>query len=89
MVNVKKDIDTMNMFVMDCLRAVQTGKRKVGGLGYVKELKDHCVVRGTGRNVKANRQKTEAKIGGYLSLGCMQKAMMTRRGFYNTLAMGL
>ncbi|MCI6119418.1 MAG: RNA-directed DNA polymerase [Prevotella sp.] len=88
-VNVKKDIDTMNMFVMDCLRAVQTGKRKVGGLGYVKELKDHCVVRGTGRNVKANRQKTEARIEGYLSLGCMQKAMMTRRGFYNTLAMGL
>lgn len=88
-INVKKDIDTMNMFVMDCLRAVQTGKRRVGGLGYVRDLKDHCVVRGTGRNVKANRQKTDARIDGYLTIGCMQKALMTRRGVYDALVSSL
>lgn len=33
--NVKKDIQELNKFVMDCLRAVMTGKKKVGGLGYV------------------------------------------------------
>ena len=32
-VNVQKDIQTLNMFIMDCLRAVATGKHKIGGLG--------------------------------------------------------
>ena len=30
--NVKKDIQELNKFVMDCLRAVKTGKKKIGGL---------------------------------------------------------
>lgn len=44
--NVRKDLDELNKFVMDCLRAVETGKRKVGGLGYVKNKNDGCIVRG-------------------------------------------
>ncbi len=86
--NVRKDINELNKFVMDCLRAVKTGKRKVGGLGYVKSKKDGCIVRGLGRNVKANRIKTE-KIDGYLSIGCMQNAILTRRPVYNTLVASL
>ncbi len=86
--NVRKDINELNKFVMDCLRAVKTGKRKVGGLGYVKTKKDGCIVRGLGRNVKANRTKTE-KIEGYLSIGCMQNAILTRRPVYNTLVASL
>lgn len=46
--NVRKDIDELNKFVMDCLRAVKTGKRKVGGLGYVRDKPDSCIVRGRG-----------------------------------------
>jgi retron-type reverse transcriptase len=88
-VNVRKDINQLNKFVMDCLRAVQTGKRKVGGLGFIVAQKEGCIARGTGRNVKANREKTPQKIDGYLSLGCMQNAIMTRRGVYNTLVMSL
>lgn len=87
--NVRKDIDTLNMFVMDCLRAVQTGRRKLGGLGYVSTQNDGCIVRGTGKNVKANRSKTDKIIPGYLTLGCMQKALLTRRGVYNTLVASL
>lgn len=87
--NVRKDIDELNKFVMDCLRAVQTGKRKVGGLGYVKAGKDGCIIRGRGRNVKANRAKTGSKIAGYLTLGCMQNAIRTRRAVYNTLVASL
>lgn len=86
--NVQKDINELNKFVMDCLRAVQTGKKKVGGLGYVKTQKDGCVSRGLGRNVKRNREKTE-KLEGYLTIGCMQKAMTTRRAVYNTLVESL
>ena len=84
-INVKDDIDKLNMFVMDCIRAVKTNKRKVGGLGYVKTQAVGCIDRGRGRNVKANRTKTESEIKGYLSIGCAQNAMRTSRSAYNTL----
>jgi hypothetical protein len=87
--NVRKDIDTLNMFVMDCLRAVQTKRGKLGGLGYDSTRPDGCVVRGTGKNVKANRAKTAKEIPGYLTLGCMQNALLTRRAVYNTLVASL
>jgi hypothetical protein len=88
-VNVKQDIDTMNAFVMDALRAIHTGKTKIGGLGYDKQGKTGCVVRGKGRNVSANRRKTGDTIDGYLTLGCMQNAMRTSRAAYETLVRSL
>lgn len=87
--NVRKDLDQLNMFVMDCLRAVATGKRKVGGLGYVRNKSDGCIVRGRGRNVKANRSKTGGNIPGYLTIGCMRNALLTSRTVYNTLVASL
>lgn len=87
--NVKKDLDELNKFVMDCLRAVATGKRKIGGLGYVKTGSDSCIVRGRGRNVKANRSKTSHDIPGYLTIGCMRNALLTSRPLYNTLVASL
>ena len=87
-VNVRKDIDELNKFVMDCIRAVQTGKKKLGGLGYVSTNTDGCIVRGKGRNVKANRQKG-GPIDGYLSLGCMANAIQTHRAVFNTLVASL
>lgn len=87
--NVKKDLDELNKFVMDCLRAVQTGKHKVGGLGYVKNKNDGCIIRGRGRHVKANRNKTDCNIVGYLTIGCMRNALLTSRAAYNTLVASL
>ena len=87
--NVRSDIDELNKFVMDCLRAMKTGKRKVGGLGYVKNKTDGCIVRGRGRNVKANRVKMPGDIEGYMTIGCMQKALLTSRAVYNTLVASL
>ena len=88
-VNVRQDIDTLNAFVMDCLRAVHTGKTKIGGLGYDKQGKVGCIVRGKGRNVTANRMKTGDTIDGYISLGCMQDAIRTSRAAYDTLVRSL
>lgn len=88
-INVKQDVDTLNSFVMDCLRAVHTGKTKLGGLGYDKHGKQGCIVRGRGRNVSANRRKTGDDIGGYISLGCMQDALRTARPAYDTLVRSL
>ena len=84
-INVQKDIDTLNEFVMDAIRACATNKKKIGGLGSVNDKEDHTILRGTGKNVKANRSKTDKEIDGYLSIRCMQNALLTRRAVYETL----
>ena len=84
-INVGKDIDVLNTFVMDCIRACATGKKKIGGLGSVNDKADHTILRGVGKNVTANRNKTTKEIDGYLSLRCMQNALLTRRAVYETL----
>lgn len=84
-INVGKDIDVLNTFVMDCLRACATKKKKIGGLGSVNDREDYTILRGVGKNVSANRNKTEKEIEGYMSIRCMQNALLTRRAVYNTL----
>ena len=84
-INVEKDIDVLNQFVMDCLRACATKKKKIGGLGSVNDREDYTILRGVGKNVTANRYKTEKAIDGYLSIRCMQNALLTRRAVYETL----
>ena len=84
-INVGKDIDVLNTFVMDCIRACATGKKKIGGLGSVNDQTDHTILRGVGKNVTTNRNKTEKEIDGYFSLRCMQNALLTRRAVYETL----
>lgn len=84
-VNVKKDIQTLSVFVLDCLRAVATGKKKVGGLGYIVDQAEGCISRGIGRNVKANREKTEKLLPDFYTIGCMQNAMLTSKAAYRTM----
>lgn len=87
-INVEKDIQTMNSFVMDAIRGGITGKGKVGGLGVVTEKGDHTILRGKGRNVKANREKIP-NIEGYMTLSCMRNALLTSREAYETLVMSM
>lgn len=84
-INVERDIDTLNEFVMDCIRACQTGKRNIGGLGIITNQKDYMILRGTGKNVSANRKNTEKEIEGYYSIRCMQKALNICRPVYDTI----
>lgn len=84
-INVEKDIDTLNEFVMDCIRACETGKKKIGGLGSVMDKEDYTITRGVGKNVKANKEKTIKDIEGYYSIRCMRNALLTSRDAYNTL----
>ena len=91
-VNVKPDLDEMNKFIMDCLRAVKVretkkkkgkiGINKIGGLGVVTNLPDRTIVRGTGQNVAANRVKTDKKIENYLSMSCLANAYKINRSVY-------
>lgn len=88
-INVEKDIETLNQFVMDSLRACATGKKKIGGLGSVNDKEDYTILRGTGKNVTANRNKTPKEIENYLSIGCMRNAILTNRAAYETLVRGM
>ena len=85
-INVERDIDKLNAFVMDALRACVTNKKKIGGLGSVNDQEDYTIVRGTGKNVAANRLKTDKEIAGFLTIGCMRNALLTSRALYDTLA---
>ena len=84
-INVEKDIDTLNEFVMDAIRACATGKKKIGGLGSTNDKENYTILRGVGKNVTANKSKTKKEIEGYLSIRCMQNAILTSRPVYETL----
>lgn len=84
-INCTKDIQLLNKFVMDCLRAVKTGKKKLYGLGYNPSQKDGVIVAGVGQNVKSNRQKTDKIIPKYLSLNKVRKAMLCSDEVFRSL----
>lgn len=84
-INSESDIKELNNFVLDCLRAVATKKRKLGGLGYVPTKNEGVICRGIGKNVKANRMKTEEMIDGFMSLNCARLAMLSDKGAFETL----
>ena len=89
-VNVKEDVDELNKFVVDCIKAIETGKTKLGGLGENRQMDGRVVCRGTGKNVAANRAKWKMKYGsdlidGYLSLGTMQNALKMGKPVYEAL----
>lgn len=82
-INNVRDIQTLNIYVMDCLRAAQTKRFKLGGLGVELSKKDGVVTRGTGSNVKTNRERTPKVLDGYLSLYAAKKALSNRDMFDN------
>lgn len=87
-INVDKDVKTLNLFVMDAIRASVTNKTKIGGLGAAINNPDSTIMRGTGRNVKANREKIP-RINNYMTLSCMQNAILTSKEAYETIVMTL
>ena len=84
-INVERDVETLNAFVMDAIRSCATNKKKIGGLGSVSDKSDYTILRGIGKNVSANRTKTEKEIDGFFTLSCMQNALHTSRSVYETL----
>lgn len=84
-INVKEDIQTMNNFVMDCLRAVKTGKKKLYGLGYEPNKKTGVITAGRGQNVTSNRNKTDMIIPNYISLMKARNSMLISNDCFNAL----
>ena len=83
--NVGHDIDALNHFVMDCIRACGTQKKKVGGLGVDMNGAEYTISRGVGKNVKSNRAKTQKEIAGYKSLDCMRNLLLITKPVYDTI----
>lgn len=84
-INVKEDIQIMNNFVMDCLRAVKTGKKKLYGLGYEPNKKTGVITAGRGQNVTSNRNKTDKIIPDYISLMKARNSMLISNDCFNAL----
>jgi len=80
-INRENDVKQLNLYCMDALRAVYTGKTSIGGLGVSKEL---GISRGKGKNVKANRIATSNMSLDYYSIVAMQK-IIHNKWLYQTL----
>ncbi len=98
-INCKKDIEQMNLFVMDCLRAVKVremkGKKgkisisKIGGLGTVDNMESATILRGKGSNVARNRKLTEKVIKNYLTVGCLHNAITINKAVFEACVRGI
>lgn len=84
-INSGHDIRQMDLFILDCLRACDTGKSKIGGLGWDRYGRDGVVARGRGRNVTSNREK-RPRIERYVPLSHMQAAWLHSRAAYDAYA---
>lgn len=84
-INCRKDIDTLNGFVQDCLRAVAIGNRRIGGLGFDRFGEQGCICRGRGRNVKGNKSAYGSQIDSYMTIGCMKNALGYSHEVYEAL----
>ena len=87
-INVPRDINTLNQFVMDAVRAAVTRKARIGGLGVVTDGDNYTITRGKGRNVRANREKLP-QLENYMTIKCMQNAMLTSKEAYKVLVQNL
>jgi hypothetical protein len=85
--NNRKDLQTMNSFVMDCIRASMTRRHDIGGLGCQTDKNtDYCIFRGKGRHVVSNMNYIGMKyLPGYYTLTCMQNAICTSKPAYDAL----
>ena len=92
-VNVISDLEKIDTYIKDCIRAAYTNKTDIYGIGFYPNSKhDYVVVSGKGRNVSANRVKTQSEdfLGndllrecGYVSLVHMYKAWLCGKPVYD------
>ena len=83
-INAEKDIQTLNGFIMDAIRAASTGKTKIGGLGVKLSGTDGVIIHEKGRHVKQNKEKIPT-LSNYMTLKCMQNAILTSRQVFDML----
>lgn len=88
-INVEEDMLEMSKYMLDCIRACDTKKKKIGGLGVDLQKKNGTIARGKGRDVKSNRLKTSVSIDSFASIGCLAKAYKLNKSVYEAVVRGL
>lgn len=87
-INSKADLRQLDLFILDCLRACDTGKTKLGGLGWDKYGGDGVIKRGRGRNVTSNLEK-RPRIENYIPMSHMKSAWLHSRPAYDAYALSM
>ncbi len=87
-INVESDIAEMNKFIMDCIKACKTGKKRIGGLGVTYNLPDKTIIRGKGKHVTSNKINN-GYIERYLSVQCLRKDLKYNRDLFDVVLKGL
>lgn len=77
----KSDMREIDRFILDCVRACATGRKKIGGLGYDKAGTDGVITRGKGRNVRANMEKMPL-VNNYVPVSYMRELYISSRSVY-------
>lgn len=102
-INCKEDINEINNFIMDCLRAcdVRDQKRKagkkvgkikiteIGGLGANLQQKDKTIQRGKGSSVKTIRTRTRKEIDKYVTTACLVADYQQSKTLFQAVVRGL
>lgn len=83
-INVEKDINEINKYILDCIRACKTGKKDIGHLRVDMTNPNSTIVRTKGRNVRSNRDKV-GQINDYLPLQCMQNDYVYHRSVFDAV----
>lgn len=76
-----EDMRQLDLFILDCVRACATKRKRIGGLGYDKSGELGVIVRGKGRNVRSNRNDIP-EVEGYVSVRFMKSLYMSDRSAY-------
>ena len=92
-INVTEDIETLDNYIKDCIRATMCGIKirnfgnELGGLGIElkKPKKRGIISRGKGTRVKTIRERTPEEIDGYYSLKCMRDNLIYNREVYRAI----
>lgn len=83
-INSEQDVQTLNGFIMDSVRAAITGKTNIGGLGICKDQQKGIILRAKGKNVKQNKEKIPI-LCNYTTLKCMQNAILASKQAFDLL----
>ena len=86
-VNVRSDIEILDKWIKDCIRACETKKIKVGGIGSINNNSNYTVDRPQkSRDVSGNLDKTDKEIEGYRSMVDMWKTINNDKNMYRLKA---
>lgn len=83
-INTEQDINTLNNYAMDAIRAAALNNTRIGGLGFISTDPDRTICRGQGRYVRSNRTKIP-NLPDYMTINCMKQILNTSKNVFNMI----